>query len=203
MGTIGGKAYSLGNVLFSKTQRQILGLLFGRPEKSFYAKEIVRLAGVGTGTVQRELEKFSAVGLLTVEQIGNQKHYQANKQSPIYEELKGIVQKTFGLADVLKDALSDCLDIIKVAFIYGSIAKGTDNSRSDIDLLIISEQASYTDVLDKLADMESRVGRPVSPSIYSVVDFMNKLDADNSFLKRVVQQQKIFVIGTEDDIPTV
>ncbi len=203
MGTIGGKAYSLGDVLFSKTQRQVLGLLFGRPDKSFYANEIVRLAGVGTGTVQRELEKFAAVGLLTVEQIGNQKHYRANDQSPIFEELKGIVQKTFGLADVLRDALSDCLDNIKVAFVYGSIAKGTDKSRSDIDLLIISNQASYPDLLDKLADIEFKVGRHVSPSIYSVVDFMNKLDADNSFLKRVIQQPKIFVIGTEDDIPSI
>lgn len=97
----------LGDVLFTKTQRQVLGLLFGNPERSFYAKEIVRFAGVGIGSVQRELEKLSVAGLLTVTRIGNQKHYQANCQAPIFEELRGIVLKTFGLADALREALAE------------------------------------------------------------------------------------------------
>ena len=130
MGT-NAKTYSLSEVLFSKTQRQVLGLLFGHPEKSFYSKEIFRFAGVGIGSVHRELEKLSTVGLLTVEKVGNQKHYQANEKSPIFEELKGLIQKTFGLADVLKETLSAHSDIIKLAFIYGSVAKGTDRASSD------------------------------------------------------------------------
>lgn len=202
MGTENAKTYSLGESLFSKTQRQILGLLFGHPEKSFYAKEIVRFARVGVGSVHRELEKLSTVGLLTIEHIGNQKHYQANEKSPIFEELKGIVQKTFGLADVLKDALSDHRDIIKLAFIYGSVAKSTDRASSDIDVLIISGQVSYSEVLALFAVVESKLGRTVNPTIYKYDEFRNKLTSDNNFVKRVVEQPKIFLIGTENDIPT-
>jgi predicted nucleotidyltransferase len=202
MGTSNVKTYSLGEALFSKTQRQVLGLLFGHPEKSFYAKEIVRFAGVGIGSVHRELEKLSTVGLLTIEHIGNQKHYQANEKSPIFEELKGIVQKTFGLADVLKDALSDHSDIIKLAFIYGSVAKSTDRASSDIDVLIVSGQLSYSEVLALFSVVESKLGRTVNPTIYKYEEFRNKLASDNNFVKRVVEQPKIFLIGTENDIPT-
>lgn len=201
MGTVSGKAYSLGDVLFSKTQRQVLGLLFGRPDKSFYVKEIVRLAGVGTGTVQRELEKFSAVGLLTVEQIGNQKHYRANDQAPIFEELRGIVQKTFGLADVLREALAGYADKIKLAFIYGSVAKEADHAGSDIDILIISSALSYSEVLDLLDLAEIRLGRKVNPTIYKIDEFQAKLMSDNNFIRRITDQPKIFVIGSENDIP--
>jgi len=202
MGTKNDETYSLGDVLFSKTQRQILSLLFGRPDKSFYAKEIVRLAGVGTGTVQRELEKFSAVGLLTVEQIGNQKHYRANDQAPIFEELRGIVQKTFGLADVLREALAGYADKIKLAFIYGSVAKEADHASSDIDVLVISNELSYSEVLDLFDFAEIRLGRKVNPTIYKIEEFQNKLMSDNNFIKRIIDQSKIFVIGSENDIPT-
>lgn len=194
-------AIGLGDALFTKTQRQVLGLLFGNPGRSFYAKEIVRHAGVGIGTVQRELEKLAGVGLLTVTQIGNQKHYRANQAAPIYEELRGIVLKTFGLADVLRDALTNLADQIQVAFIYGSVAKATDTASSDIDVLIVSPSLSYSDVLAQLADTESRLGRKVSPTLYKPADFARKLAADNAFLSRMLDQPKIFFIGTEDDIP--
>jgi predicted nucleotidyltransferase len=199
MGT-NAKTYSLSDVLFSKTQRQILALLFGHPDKSYYAKEIVRFAGVGIGTVHRELEKLSNVGLLTVEKVGNQKHYQANEKSPIFGELKGIVQKTFGLADVLKEALSGHRNSIKLAFVYGSVAKGTDRASSDIDVLIISGQLSYSEVLSLFDTVESRLGRTINPTIYKYEEFRNKLTSDNSFITRVIKQPKIFLIGTEDDI---
>jgi hypothetical protein len=143
MGTIEAKHTGLGEVLFSKTQRQVLGLLFGNPDRSYYANEIVRLAGVGSGTVQRELEKLSVAGLLSVKRVGNQKHYQADRQSPIFEELYGIVLKTFGVGDVLRLAMAELAGQIKVAFVYGSVAKGTDKSHSDIDVMIISEKLTY------------------------------------------------------------
>lgn len=200
MGT-NAKSYSLSEVLFSKTQRKILGLLFGHPDKSFYSKEIFRFAGIGIGTVHRELDKLSTVGLLTIEHIGNQKHYRANEKSPIFEELKGIVQKTFGLADVLRKVLADHRDEISLAFIYGSVAKGTDRASSDIDVLIISGQLSYSEVLALFTVVESKLGRTVSPTIYKDEEFRNKLASDNNFVKRVIQQPKIFLIGTDDDIP--
>lgn len=192
---------NLGNALFSKTQRQVLGLLFGNPERSYYAREIVRFAGVGIGSVQRELEKLTRVGLFTVTRIGNQKHYQANRQAPIYEELRGIVLKTFGLADVLRGALAKFSGRIKVAFIYGSVAKATDTASSDIDAMIISPDLSYSDVMAHLAETEAHLGRAVSPTLYTPADFSRQLAEDNAFLSRVLDQPKIFLIGTEDDIP--
>lgn len=201
MGTIVDKTYSLGEVLFSKTQRQILGLLFGHPDKSYFAKEIYRLAGVGVGTVHRELEKLTAVGLLTLQRVGNQKHYRANNKSPIFEELCGIVQKTFGLADVLREALSGHADQVELALIYGSVAKETDRADSDIDVLILSQALSYSQVLTLFATSEARLGRRVNPTIYSPEEFLGKLKSDNHFARRIIEQPKIFLIGSEDDLP--
>jgi predicted nucleotidyltransferase len=203
MGTLNAKSYSLGDALFTKTQRQILGLLFGHSDKSFYAKEIVRFAGVGVGGVQRELEKLTSAGLLTIENIGNQKHYQANEKSPIFAELQQIVKKTFGLADVLRDALAGCQASIDLAFIYGSVAKKTDRAGSDIDILLVSDQLSYSEALELFATIEPSVGRPVNPTIYNLKEFQMKISSDNSFVTRVIRQPKIFLIGSEDDIPAV
>jgi predicted nucleotidyltransferase len=191
----------LCDVLFSKTQRQVLGLLFGNPGRSYYANEIVRHAGVGIGSVQRELEKLAGAGLLTVTQIGNQKHYQANRAAPIYEELRGIVLKTFGLADVLREALAGFADRIRVAFVYGSVAKATDTASSDIDVLIVSASLTYAEVFTRLAETEALLGRKVSPTLYKPADFARKLAEDNAFLGRTMDQPKIYLIGTEDDIP--
>jgi predicted nucleotidyltransferase len=202
MGTLDRKTYSLGEALFSKTQRQILGLLFGHPDKSYFAKEIYRFAGVGVGAAHRELDKLTSVGLLTLEHVGNQKHFRANTKSPIFEELRGIVQKTFGLADVLRDALSGHTGEIKLAFIFGSVAKETDRVSSDIDVLIISNDLSYSEVLSLFDTAESRIGRKVNPVIYQNEEFQKKLMSDNNFVKRIIDQPKIFLIGSEDDIPT-
>lgn len=190
----------IGEALFTKTQRQVLGLLFGHPGTTFYINEIVRIADVGIGTVQRELEKLTAAGLLTVKKIGNQKHYQANPGSPIFEELRGIVLKTFGVADELRRALGSLSARIKAAFVYGSVAKGADTASSDIDLMIISEELSYPEVIGVLAEAEGRLGRAVNPTLYSPAEIRRKLAEDNSFLKRVTEQEKIFLIGSDDDI---
>jgi predicted nucleotidyltransferase len=203
MGTIKTDTPGLGAILFSKTQRQVLSLLFNNPDKSFYTKEIVRYAGVGTGSVQRELEKFSNTGLLTIKKIGNQKHYMANRKSPIFEELRGIVQKTFGLADILRKTLNQFKDSVELSFIYGSVAKGTDKANSDVDVMIISDQLSYSELLASVAPVEANIGRPVNPTIYTTKEFRDKIKSDNSFITRIIAQQKIYLIGSEDDIPTI
>lgn len=192
---------SMGDVLFSKTQRQVLGLLFSSPDRSYYANEIVRFAGVGIGSVQRELEKLAGAGLLLVTQIGNQKHYQANRDAPIFEELRGIVLKTFGLADVLREALTVFAGRITLAFIYGSVAKATDTASSDIDVMVVSPDLSYAEVVAKLAEAEARVGRTINPTLYKPADFTQKLEDDNAFLNRVVNQPMVFLIGSADDFP--
>lgn len=201
MGMSGKYMVGLGDALFSKTQRQVLGLLFGNPDRSYYLNEIIQFAGVGIGSVQRELEKLSGVGLLSVRKIGNQKHYQANHGSPIFEELCGIVLKTFGIGDVLRQALAEVAEQIRVAFVFGSVAKGTDTAGSDIDLMIISENFSYNQVFSTLAPIEGKLGRTVSPTLYTPSEFQLKLAADNNFLKRIVEQPKIFLIGTANDLP--
>lgn len=201
MGMNGKTPSGIGEALFTKTQRQVLGLLFGNPGKTYYINEIVRIAEVGIGTVQRELEKLTAASLLTVKKIGNQKHYQANPGSPIFQELCGIVLKTFGVADELRRALEPLSAKIEAAFVYGSIAKGADTANSDIDLLVISGELGYPEVIGALAEAEGRLGRAVNPTLYSPAEIRRKLAEDNSFLKRVTEQEKIFLIGLDDDIP--
>lgn len=200
MGTNNLIHLGLGDVLFSKTQRQVLGLLFGNPDQSYYANEIVRFAGVGIGSVQRELEKLAQAGLLTITYIGNQKHYQANKQAPIFEELRGIVLKTFGLADVLRTVLAPFTDKINVAFIYGSVAKSSDTANSDIDVMMIGTDLSYAEVLSVLASAETVIGRQINPTIYKPDDFSRKVAEDNAFLNRILEQPKILLMGSLEGI---
>lgn len=192
---------SLSDALFTKTQQRVIGLLFGNPDKSYYANEIVRFAGAGTGAVQRELGRLTATGLLSATKIGNQRHYQANRQSPIFGELRGIVLKTFGVADVLRDALAPLQGRIRAAFIYGSVAKGSDTARSDMDVMVIGENLAYADVFSCLAHTESRIGRAISPAVYSPDEFKRKLTDGNDFLLRILGQPKIFLIGADDDLP--
>ncbi len=193
------KNRSLGDVLFTKTQQQVLRLLFGQPGRSFYANEIVRYAGLGIGTVQRELARLSEVGLLVVTRLGNQKHYQANVASPIFEELHGIVVKTFGVADVIKEALLPMANKIQLAFIYGSVAKGSDTAESDIDLMLIAEGVSYTALMTLLGEVEAQLGRAVNPTLYSPAELKRKRQEDNAFVQRVLQQPKIILMGSMDD----
>ncbi|MFQ6023916.1 MAG: nucleotidyltransferase domain-containing protein [Acidiferrobacterales bacterium] len=195
---MGMKNPSLSEALFSKTRRRVLGLLFGNPSRSYYANEVVRFAGVGIGAVQRELERLAAAGLATVTKIGNQKHYQANRQAPIFEEMRGIVLKTFGVGDVLREALAPLADRVHAAFIYGSVAKGTDTASSDIDLMVIGEKLSYADVFPLLTKVETRLGRTINPTVYGRSELRRKLAADNEFLSRVLKQPRILLVGADD-----
>ena len=126
---------SVADALFSGLQQRLLAVLFGQPDRSFYGNELLRLTGTGRGALQRELEKLVSADLVTVTPIGNQKHYQANAAAPIFAELRGIVMKTLGLADVLRTALNAVADRIELAFVFGSVARGTDTATSDIDLM--------------------------------------------------------------------
>lgn len=193
-------APGLSDALFAKTRRRVLGLLFGSPERSFFANEIVRLAESGIGAVHRELATLEAAGLLTAKRVGNQKHYQANRASPIFEELRGIVVKTFGAADVLREALAPLAAKIRAAFIYGSVAKGHDTAASDVDLMVISDELTYADLFANASEAERRLVRKVNPTVYTPAELRQKLAAGNAFATRVLEQPKIFVVGTEDDL---
>ncbi len=191
---------SVAGALFSGTQQRVLGLLFGQPDRSFYATELITLAGVGSGAVQRELARLAQSGLVTVKPVGNQKHYQANPDSPIYEELCSLVRKTVGMAEPLRAALAPLAAHIKVAFVYGSIAKQQDTARSDIDLLLVSDTLTYGDTILALQELGAQLGREVNPNIFTPQDFAKRLREGGAFVSRVMAQPKVWLIGGPDDL---
>jgi predicted nucleotidyltransferase len=190
----------LADALFSGTRQRLLGLLFGQPSRSFYATELIGLADIGSGAVQRELANLAQSGLVTVRAVGNQKHYQANPESPIFEELRGITEKTVGLAEPLREALAPLAPQIHAAFVYGSIAKRTDTSASDVDLMLLSDQVSYADTFAALEAASSRLGRKVNPTILTSKEFYKRVKAEESFLTRVLAQPKVWIIGGDSDL---
>ena len=188
----------LADALFGSTQQRVLGLLFGQPERSFYASELIALTGSGSGAVQRELARLSASGLVTVRTSGRQKHYQADPASPIFDELHGIAIKTVGLAAPLRAALVPFGDAIRAAFVFGSVAKGRDTASSDIDLMLIGDALGYPEVYAAVDPLTERLGRKVNPTIYSSQEFAKRVKRGDAFLRKVLEQSRIWLIGSDD-----
>lgn len=195
-------ATGLADALFGQVRQRVLGLLFGHPERSFYANEIIGRVDAGTGAVQRELARLESAGLVTLSRVGRQKHYQANPSAPIYAEVRGIVLKTSGLKDVLAEGLAPLRGEIRAAFVFGSLARGSATAGSDVDLMVISDGLTYADLFGTLEETASRLGRPVSPTIYSSAELMRRMAERSPFLAKVLGQPKIWIIGEEDDLPT-
>ena len=200
MGTISTDAISLSNALFSKVQQRVLALIFGRPERSFYTSEIKRNVNSGAGAVERELSRLQRSGLVSIERIGNQKHYRANRQSPIFAELHGLVIKTVALTEPLRKSLEPYADKIKAAFVYGSVAKSTDTARSDIDLMVIGDELSYSELYAALQNVENALARKVSPTFLSPKDWRRKASEKGSFISKIDALPKIFIFGSEKDL---
>jgi predicted nucleotidyltransferase len=198
----GDRSTNLGDALFTKVQQRVLGILLGNPGRSFYGNEIIRLAGSGTGAVQRELSRLEAGGLVTVSRIGNQKHFQANSAAPIFEELRAVIRKTSGLADVLRSALAPLTASVHAAFVYGSLAKHADTAISDVDLMIISDTLTYSDLYAALDDAGRRLNRTVNPTIYTRSELARRIKRHNGFITKVLAQPKIWLVGEDDDIAT-
>lgn len=191
---------SLSNALFSKVQQRVLALIYGHPERSFYTSEIVRSVHSGTGAVERELSRLRLSGLVSVERIGNQRHYRANVQSPIFEELHGIVVKTIAVTEPLKKALERYANKIKTAFVFGSVAKHTDTAKSDIDLLVIGKDLSYADLYTALQHAEITLRRKVNPIFLTEEEWWRKSSDKGSFASTLLTRPKIFIIGSEGDL---
>lgn len=190
----------LADALFTKVQQRVLGVLFGNSGRTFYANEIIALAGSGVGAVQRELARLAASGLVTVARVGKQKHYQANADSPVFEELRGLILKTSGLADVLRTALAPLAAQIDAAFVYGSVAKGQDSAVSDIDLMVVSENLTHADLFGAIEAAVSRLGRAVNPTVYSRQELEKRIREKNAFIMRVLGQPRLWLIGGEHDL---
>jgi predicted nucleotidyltransferase len=189
---------SIADALLPKVRQRVLAVLFGAPDRSYYANELIALAQSGTGAVQRELAALAAAGLITERRQGNQKHFQANPQSPVFAELRGLVLKTMGLADVLRAALAPLAPRIELAFVFGSVARQQDTAHSDVDVLLVSASLGYAEVFGALEGAALTLGRKVNPTLYTPAEFVQRQAQDNAFVTRVMQQPKIWLIGQED-----
>lgn len=193
---------TLSNVLFGQIRGRVLGLLYGRTDEAFYVRQIARHIKASVGTVQRELEKLAQVGLVIRSASGNQVFYRANQHHPVFPEMRTLVAKTVGIFGLLRTALERYEGQIKVAFVYGSVARQEETAQSDIDLMVVGE-VKLDDVLTLLSGLELEVGRPVNPTVYSVDEFQSKLAAGNHFLNAVVAAKKEFLLGSEDELREV
>jgi predicted nucleotidyltransferase len=189
---------ALANALFTSTQQRVLALLFGQPNRSFFVTELMALAQSGRGAVQRELQRLAQSGLITSSKVGNQKHYQANHNSALYEELCSIITKTVGLQAPIQRALEPLATKISLALIYGSIAKQADTGTSDIDLLLVSDELTLEEVYAALAPVEKLLDRRVNPTLYSSKEFGYRRKTENSFLTRILSEPYVVLLGSID-----
>ena len=182
---------SISDALFTKAQQKVLALFFSQPDKSFYLNEVVRLASMGRGVISRELNKLVDAGLLVVSKQGNQNHYQANAAAPIFNELVGIIKKTFGITGVLQAALAPLLPQLEQAFIYGSVAKSEEHAGSDVDVMLVGSELSYSEIMQLLDPVEAQLQRRVNPTLYSPAEFAERLAEGQNFLTKVMGQPRI------------
>ncbi|MBU2495465.1 MAG: nucleotidyltransferase domain-containing protein [Candidatus Omnitrophica bacterium] len=189
----------LSLVFFGKTRQAVLSLLYGHADQAFYLREIVRNTGAGLGPVQREVKQLSEVGILKRTVRGHQVYYQANLSSPVFRELKGLVTKTAGVADILKDALAPLSGRIRAAFIYGSVVRGEERNGSDVDVLVVGN-VTFAEVSSVLSDAQKTLSREINPTVYPIKEFQAKLVKGHHFLKSVIVQDKIFLIGDENEL---
>jgi uncharacterized protein len=193
-------AYELiGATLFSRNRRAVLGLLYGHPDEQFYLRQIVRLTGGGVGAIQRELRQLVAAGIVQRSVRGNQVNFQANPECPIVEEIKSIVLKTAGIADVLRAALAPLSDRISLSFMYGSTARGRQRADSDIDVMLVGS-VTFGEVVTALTDAQMRLCREVNPTVYPVDEFSAKIRVGQHFVRNVLKREKIFLIGDDREL---
>ena len=191
----------VAEALFGRARRNILALLYGRPEERFYMRQIARLAEVSPATVQYELSRLEKAQLVVRTREGRQVYYQANTASPVFSELQGLMEKTLGVVAAVRHALSDLADHgrIEFGFIYGSFASGTQTSESDVDLMVIGD-TNLAELIPALRGVQDRLGREINPTVYPTGEFQERLNAREHFVSRVLERPKVMLIGTEDGL---
>ena len=180
-------------------RRRVLSLLLLHPERALHVREIARLTGTTPGTLNKELTRLHRAGLLARERVGNQVRYSANRASPVFIELAGILRKTVGLADVLADALAPAADSISAAFVFGSIARASESEGSDVDVMLIGT-LGFADAVRLLYAAQATLGREINPKVYSSMEWRAAQNKRNSFVAEVLAQPKIFLIGNDDEL---
>jgi predicted nucleotidyltransferase len=194
------KTFGLSDALFSKVQQRVMALLFGQPERSFYTSEILRHVDSGVGAVDRELNRLHRSGLVTVERVGNQKHYRANRNAPVFEELRGLLEKTVNVTEPLKKTFERHARGIQSAFVFGSVAKGTDTADSDIDIMVIGDDLNYSALYSAAQEAELTLKRPVHPLFMSPQDWQRHVSDEGSVMNKISQSPKLFFIGSENEL---
>lgn len=189
----------LAGALFTPVQQRVLGLLFGQPDRRFQSGELIRLAASGTGAVHRLLVRLADAGLVSVDRVGNQKYYQANRASPVYAELHGLIVKTAGLLEPIRAALGPLAGRIRAAFVFGSIASGSDRATSDIDLMVIADELDYAELIAALQPVEALLGREVNPNLSTLAEWKHKRK-QAGFVARISEKPRLFVLGSDDDL---
>lgn len=190
---------ALSDVLFGQIRGGVFALLYGWADKAFYVRQIARHLHASPGSVRRELEKLAAVDLIVRTSLGNQVFYQVNRHHPVFSEMRALVNKTVGIFNTLRAALEPLSNRVCIAFVYGSIARQEERAGSDIDLMIIGD-IELDDVLARLPEAETALGRAVNPTVYSNAEFKRKLGDGNHFLNAVIDGKKVLLIGNEDEL---
>jgi predicted nucleotidyltransferase len=193
------KPADLGTLFFGAYRRQVLGLLLLHPDESFHLREIARATNTQPGTLRRELTQLADAGVLSRERVGNLVRYKADPACPIYDELRGILKKTAGVADVLRAALASLGNRISIAFVYGSVASGAERRSSDIDVMVVGN-VSFEEVVGALHASQEELRREINPTVFSLAEFRKKAAEKGSFVARVLREPKLFIQGTEHDV---
>jgi predicted nucleotidyltransferase len=189
---------SLAQFLLGQTRSSVLSVLLLRPEISLHVRELARLTGGSPGSLHRELRALADMGLLLRQETGRQVYYRANLQCPVYEELAGLLRKTAGLVDVLREALAPLTDKVELAFVYGSMASGTEHAHSDVDVMVIGE-LEFADVVLALSPAQSVLRREINPTVLTHAEFTRKLRQAEGFVSSVWHGPKLWVSGGDHE----
>jgi len=187
----------LETLLGSKLRVKVLGWLFSHPDERYFVRQLTNLLGEDSTNVSRELIRLENIGILVSQKEGKQKYYQANRKNPLFKELRSIMIKTVGIADVIRSALSQEADRISAAFIFGSIADGTDKKTSDIDVMVVGP-ISFEETVTLLSSAEEKLGQEINPVVYSVSEFRKRVKEGDHFINNLLESEKIFLIGDKD-----
>src|SRR5258708_2057850 len=189
---------SIAAALFSDSQARVFRWLFGQPEREFHLSELRRLTGLGSASLQRELNRLAEVGLVRSERVGNLRRFQANPQSPVYGELVGLTRKTLGVAPLLREALLPLSRNLKAAWVYGSAEKETERGQRDIDVILVGKNLRLAKVLELLVPLEVQLGRKINPTVYTPAEFAKRRAEPDSFVNRVLAQPILPLIEDPD-----
>lgn len=192
---------SIAAAMFTDSQAKVFAWLFGQPERSYHLSELRRLSGLGSASLQRELNRLANAGLVSSERVGNMRRFQANPDSSVFPELVALTRKTLGAVPLLREALAPFASRLSEAFVYGSVARQTDTAGSDVDLMLVGRDLVLGEVLEVLLPLEESLGRKINPNIYTPEQYAKRLADPDSFINRVLAQPMLTVMPLREERP--